>query len=502
MELQYVLLCAVVLSLASCQYQLDGGQSRAIADYQDDGKHKASVYPQVTVCPEDYSPRDDCVTLDQLMVNNLVASNMTLKFKPAVFELKADSVIRYESVSNITLDSAGAYKVNITCVGGNSGFTFTNVSGLTVQNMMFTGCMANIPTYEANGTIFINESSNVMLDNLTFRHGINGVCASNIHGYFTIQNSVFFRMQGPALLLEFNSSSGLHFQHDSTHEQVTTLISNSQFDSGYSNDLSIGAFAICILYQNWCPGVLHLKDLSITNNTHESTACGIFIWSTAVVLNTTIERVNYINNHVIGQVYTMDEGGSDLLYFVHDDVETAINVIDSNFSNNDFRGNFQANETFNIDMAGYVGLQFYATNSNISIKNTGVSNNSGWYGAAILYDGMTVGANIHCHFLLENSIIASNAINVSDYYEKGAVQLNSIGNITVHNCSILHNSAAGLLIQNSNITFSGYNIIRGNRGYNGGGIALYFDSYLNLLENVGVKAVMGTLKANFFTVHF
>ena len=50
-------LCALVLSLASlasCQYQLDSGQSRAIADYQDDGKHKASEYPHVTVCPEDY----------------------------------------------------------------------------------------------------------------------------------------------------------------------------------------------------------------------------------------------------------------------------------------------------------------------------------------------------------------------------------------------------------------------------------------------------------------
>ena len=122
----------------------------------------------------------------------------------------------------------------------------------------------------------------------------------------------------------------------------------------------------------------------------------------------------------------------------------------------------------------------------ISIRNTSVSNNTGWYGSAILHDCNTVDANIQCHFLLENSTVASNAINVSDYYEKGAVQLDSIGNITVHNCSIVNSSAAGLLIQNSNITFSGYNIIRGNRGYNGGGIAVYFDSYIKLLENVTI----------------
>ena len=360
MELQYVLLCAVVLSLASCRYQLDGGQSRAIADYQDDGKHKASVYPQVTVCPEDYSPRDDCVTLDQLMVNNLVASNMTLKFKPAVFELKADSVIRFENVSNITLDSAGAYKVNITCVGGNSGFTFTNVSGLTVQNMMFTDCMANIPMYDINGTIFINESSNVMLDNLTFRHGNNVVYASNIYGYFTIQNSVFSHMQGPGLNLNFDSSPELNFQYNPTHE-VTIVISNSQFDGGYNDQRTASAYAIRIVLWKWCPVVLHLKDLNITNNTHKSTTCGIYIWSDAVVLNTTIERVNYINNHVIGPVYT--RSFSDLLYVVDSDVETTVDIIDSNFSNNDFIGNFQADEAFNIDVAGYVALYFDTTNA-------------------------------------------------------------------------------------------------------------------------------------------
>ena len=36
-------LSALVLSLASCQYQLDGGRSRAIADYQDDGSYVSKL---------------------------------------------------------------------------------------------------------------------------------------------------------------------------------------------------------------------------------------------------------------------------------------------------------------------------------------------------------------------------------------------------------------------------------------------------------------------------
>ena len=187
-----MLLCALVLSLASCQYQLDGGQSRAIADYQDDGKHKAS---HVTVCPEDYSPRDDCVTLDQLMSGNLIKSNTTFMFKPAAFKMKPDSVIRFENVSNITLESAGAYKVDITCVGKNSGCIFNNVSGLVVQNVMFSGCMTDAnPCYVLENldySLCVAESSNIMLRNLTFRDGIGGISASNVYGNFTVEDSLF-----------------------------------------------------------------------------------------------------------------------------------------------------------------------------------------------------------------------------------------------------------------------------------------------------------------------
>ena len=61
---------------------------------------------------------------------------------------------------------------------------------------------------------------------------------------------------------------------------------------------------------------------------------------------------------------------------------------------------------------------------------------------------------------------------MSDYYQKGAVQLNSVGNITVSNCSFVNNSATGLLVYDSSVVFSGYNTIRGNKGYSGGGMAL------------------------------
>ena len=297
MEFQSIFLCALVLSLGSCQYQLDGGQSRAIADYQDDGKHKASEYPQVTVCPEDYSPRDDCVTLDQLLSGNFNKSHTTFKFKPATFEMKPDSVIRFESVSNITLEPAGAYKVDITCVGNNSGFCFNNVSGLTIQDMMFSRCMAHVHGYDYwYGSLTMLLSSDITLRNLTFRHGLgDGISANTVCGSFTIMNSLFTHMQGTGL-----SYSVPYF--DCSSSQRTLRITNSQIDSydqiaPRGNGYGGAVYAIRIMFELGLAATILLEDITITNNKHRSDTSGVLILFSG---NMTVKGINYSNNLVIG----------------------------------------------------------------------------------------------------------------------------------------------------------------------------------------------------------
>ena len=473
MEFQSIFLCALVLSLASCQYQLDGGQSRAIADYQDDGKHKASEYPQVTVCPEDYSPRDDCVTLDQLMSGNFNKSHTTFKFQPAAFELS--SVIRFKKVSNITFESAGA---DITCVGNNTGFMFINVSGLTIQNMTFSRCTAY--NYLVNSSLVVLKSSDIVLRNVTFRHGLgDGIAARNVSGHFTIMNSLFTDMQGTGL--SYNNSRCYDFHYSS---EQTITITNSQFDSHYRNSPGNFAYAVYIWIDQLLPTTtILLEDITITNNTHRSDSSGIYVCSFA--LNMTVKRVNYTNNLVSGELLSntlFAHAGFHLNAF-GSSRKCFISIIDSNFINNDFNNTSPVIESF------YDVLHFSANNSVISIKNTTIANNTGLYDAAILVNpSVRTYKPLHdLMFLLESSIIANNTIYVSDYYEKGAVQLSYIGNIIVSNCSFVNNSATGLLIYNSLVVFSGYSTIRGNRGYNGGGMALYTGTTLELSSETTIS---------------
>lgn len=61
--------------------------------------------------------------------------------------------------------------------------------------------------------------------------------------------------------------------------------------------------------------------------------------------------------------------------------------------------------------------------------------------------------------------------------------MQGIGNVTVHGCRFVNNSGTGLLIENSGVYFSASYLFQGNKAYNGGGMALYWDSSLELLDN-------------------
>ena len=355
-----MLLCALVLSLACCQYLVNGTQSRTIADYQDDGKYR---YPQVTVCPEDYSPHDDCVTLDQLMSNNLIKSHTTFKFKPAAFQLMPDSVIKFQNVSNITLESAGAYKVDITCVGNNSGFIFNNISGLVVQDLSFSRCIdMNIDDFS---TLGIFQCSDVVLNNLAFKYGIGGVLVRNVYGYFTLKNSVFTHMQGPGLFCYISHSD----QGRSSEKQVTITVANSQVDNSYVVG-TFQAYAIAIKVDQLFPLAIHLENITIVNNTHKDVTSGVFI--SAAMLHMVVKDVNYINNCVTGELF-LNYPASDLYYESKtSNDQSYIEIVGSSFVNNNLGENTQAIEQFDIDAGDtlYCVVYFSANNTNINIQHS------------------------------------------------------------------------------------------------------------------------------------
>ena len=146
---------------------------------------------EVTLCPDDSPPGEDCVKLHQLLSHT--KSNTTFKFLPASFKLESDTVISIANVSNISFIASG--RAEVTC-GKTFGLFFQNVSGLIVRNVTFVNCGAlwNYRKDPWHGTcgVGLSKCAEITLDGLEFISGLNyGVCASNIYGHFTISNSVF-----------------------------------------------------------------------------------------------------------------------------------------------------------------------------------------------------------------------------------------------------------------------------------------------------------------------
>lgn len=172
----------------------------------------------ITLCPEDYSPPDGCVTLEQLLSDHLIKSDTTFRFVPATFRLLPGVIIKFVNVSNIILDTAGPQRASITCVGENSGFNFHNVSGLLLQNMQFVGCAAEVDVINYNdysATLALTECSDIAMQNITLKRGKGcGIFVTNIYGYFTISNALIYEQGfGLSLHYSYNASEFSHLQN-------------------------------------------------------------------------------------------------------------------------------------------------------------------------------------------------------------------------------------------------------------------------------------------------
>ena len=442
------------------------------------GTRQASGYQIVTVCPDDYSPHDDCVTLDQLLSDNIIKSNTIFKYASATFRVKQNTVIVFQNVSNIILESAGPQGTIISCVGENTGFVFQEVSELVMQNMQFVGCL--LDSHPCSVTVAF--SSNILLQNLTLKdvYG-SGIFILNMHGNVTISNSLFTGMHG----------SGLGFSYF-TSENTTITIAKSKFEDNICDGF-YGTLACIIeifLHPNESAvNLVNIINVTVTNNTRISGISGIIIACNSTFhTSILIKGLNYSNNRAVGG-FSKHES-HEILYVENGIISyrqpNIITISDSHIVNNSLMGIGKLIDphvlTDNLYGLLHFGFNYTFSNNVVTVENTIVTNNIGWYGAAISY--FTPGERKYHRFKMVNSTIANNTIYSTIYYRRGAVH-SEWADVHVKDSSIVNNSVTGLLITHSDVLLKGLVKVKGNRGYNGGGIALYGDSKI-YLENASV----------------
>jgi predicted outer membrane repeat protein len=446
---------------------------------------------EVTVCPDDSPPGEDCVKLHQLLSKaGLTTSNTTFKFLPANFKLESDAVISIANVSNISFVASG--RAEVTC-GKKSGLFFHNVSKLVVKNITFVNCGAlwNYRKDSWLGTcgVGLSKCAEVTLDGLEFLSGRNyGVCASNIYGHLTISNSVFGN---------YTYGCGFYYQQfeptldrfSSLHGQPIVTLSNSTFQHTNSPN-AVATLVDVTVFSVPLPLKLHIVDVTVTNNTKADYNKGFSFESYSSTSNHVIlERYYQTGNIVQGVSGSTTHGGSDI-YFSYrgsgSESTTIIEIVDCNFVSNVY----VVDDVDPFDIFTFYSVVFFyggagAKPLQISVINTTIADNTGKYGVAIYFVSRARGQQTD--FQISGSTFANNSQLSADYYKQGTIRVSQVSNLTIHNSLFINNVGAAMVLEYSSVYFSGTNIIRGNKAFNGGGMGLYQDSNMLLSNNATLK---------------
>ncbi len=296
----------------------------------------------VTVCPEDYSPRDDCVTIYKLLSNrSLIQSNTTIQFVPATIKVKSETIISIANVSNITLETVDSDRANLSCTGENSGFLVYNVSEMTIKNINFIDCGAerilitHYPLFHESVILValaITDSADIVLDNIAFYHGKGGgILAADVYGNFTVSNTLFTQMQSTCFSLIYRSLSN---KYSTSSSPPFVNLSNSEFISNYFtkyNDFKASEIGV-LLHNSQFNVSLHVENVIASNNTLTKNVSGISIVSSAKLAkhHIIIQRYSRKNNVAVNSF------SSDFYYFDFNSHEKSVTMelVDCSFINN------------------------------------------------------------------------------------------------------------------------------------------------------------------------
>ena len=397
----------------------------------------------LTVCPDDYVPRNGCVTQDDL--NNNLKSNTTYRFVPA-FKMLPNQALRFKGVSNIILDTAGPDRAKISCLGENSGFYFESVSGLTIRNLQFTNCaMRNISyTYPSHHfidcTVFIRFSNNFKLDNVVFEHGKPGaysLLATKVYGNLTISNATFRHLQGPALFIEDKEPCHPNETDVMWTKQWHVMIRDSVFSNCTSDrelnrhaSFTIGVISYGRSY--YLEPNIRISNVSVTNNTHYSHTYGILIYCKLIdnpqqypfiPYVIFLERIRYENNHALrSKISSTTEGNSEI----------ALSVVQNSIFMSDLR---LLNNTGPAQKESYSLLEFSSfRKAPASLSNITIWNNYGY--SSVIYSEFNCGKIDFYVFKMSYLNISGNVFNTTLQGKTGLLHFK---------CDVYNNSVLQLL---------------------------------------------------------
>ena len=439
------------------------------------------------------SLNDNCVECQPLMwfVNrtHTIPSNSTIIFLPGEHNLnsnKNQTIISFFNKDNLTLKGIGSTKKpsTVLCSGGQSGFLFRNSSNITVSNLRFQDCGANM-TDSFSSCVFFDYSYHVNMS-LVFIRGCKGfgLFMNNVCGRITIKYSQFSKSK--------DGNAVFRFKHcrEATPTYTPLYVYRSQFLDGESKTQNATGINLIILRRNV---TVWLRKLKLKNN-RGRIGGNVAIMFLDFAQNTSSVAIEDCH---IQEGYTRSAGGGMIMKFEktwQSDLEncskqksykTVLKVTNTIFSGN------------TAEKAGGGVLVTYherpgtgCTIRQVEFSKCNFTSNNAGRGGAIEISKHNIPIYMvhnapQFSVTLKDCLIENNSIipKGDQTEEEGIVEVFSVENFVISNSKFMNNNGTALMLASSGVQFQKETLFINNKAEYGGAIKLcdtsvmYFDNY-------------------------
>lgn len=435
--------------------------------------------------------------------------NTVFYFLKGTHLLNSQELVVIRGVTNVTLQGLGGQMlpgfhetvrestVHIKCTNTSySGLIFEDSDDITISGITFSECggllgdTSGLISTQVNMTLGFTSVNNVTLERVSVLNGTGiGLLIRNTFD-ITIRECSFSQNVIPTVVcLDLLCTGGnlhiIYFDAEDTIESNITDINidiiHSNFSLGFSTEFGIsGGIDIAIsLTQTFVNLNVVLDELVIFGNTailapnlNIGLTCLAGITYDITINNTVSMYGNAIKlpPQSLLDILQINSGGFQFLDQSTGHTPSQIVIANSEFSN----GNVYNYGGILLSILSQVSDEVLT----VYMENCVFRNNTGDVGSAMyVFISRTLENNLPL-FIMKNTIIERNHLNVGNDALFGAVLLQNV-NATLSQVRIASNTATGLVSLASVITFIGTeNVFVNNSGINGGGMALYESSFI------------------------
>ena len=422
-----------------------------------------------------------------------IPNDSTIVFLPGNHHLDSSkgSVSHVTFYSKINLTLKGTKNTStVVCSGKQSGFLFQNSSNVTITNLQFQYCGANMSDHLYSGVI-LTFSYNINISRVSIQDCIGyGLQISDNHGTITIENSYFTRNKDGNVVVWFG---------EQLEKATSLIISNSFFFDGFSPSQSATGLHLIILQKSVD---VVLTNLVFKNNT------GIRGGNIAIQFKDSAQNTSTVSIrhcHLEGGHVINGSGGGIIFWFMkelgYDDIcqynKTILTVSDTTF-----KGNSAEWGGGGVKVTYYERPGIGCTIRQVEFINCTFTENAAFRGSALevtkhklpIYRLHSVPQfSVHLNeCLIENNTLTPHGDQPN---EEGVVEIMSCEELVITNTNFINNNGTALMLVRSGVQFYQENIFENNSAEYGGAIKLCDSSVMYFSNHSRVKLLNNSARS-------